>query len=890
MFCLGNLQLPHISSMEDIVLDLSEIEETNSVSSCFASEDTTEDSGVMSSLSDIVSLDSQNDSMRSREKSVDAQETLTEIDSMFVAEACSAQSGSSHSDESGNIQRLNPQWPMLLQVPTGILLLLQRNKIDENMVEAKFENSDVFIAAQLQQTLDALDEDLAAMEGLHEDYESKSLFSEMINGAPCPPVKNAEAVQDISPSVPVTIIDEVPEGDITVQSDTEKESPFSPKIDGAEDNLDHHTSLGKPRNENHNTFYVDDDSPSKSLLQEQSPKEEFRHQNEEEPKCEFEMPISSYEKGNEGNEGQEIISKDWFDSEVSNAEVMAANVNIMSDVNRTKEKVRPPNEVDTKEDSLSKTKTELGLKHLSAKAHDEKEHAPSPSIWSHRVHNGITNYEPKLGLTTFKIVPPKPEVKYFDRGTSLSTGAIKIDELGNLVVPNVSDTKNVTVNTASSETEQTLTKKAKAYWTSNSMDKQLGEFPVSCSAKPVVNSKPLSKISSKIRLDCLTNLKVPLVDSNVVENNVEKAKPLVHVPQSSVKILTVPVVNTDKVELPFQKPQRRTSSHYVASAIAKRMDTSQFKTNQERHYKGEEMSNGKGLKTETEPLPKRCVVMAKYCTAETQPTETRKPCSDTFNCSKNVSNTLPLGARSGLMNNTANIKSENQSNPTNCYSEPFTRTPFKDSGIIRGEPCCSSIQNVILRETSYVLNQMKEQNDPTSPSFFHKTSHAHSSSPTFSSLVKSMRGHPGNSESELNGTLTIKHVVPEKDEKLGSALTRNKLESDIKDDNIYNVFGPKKKFKPVIQKSLPKDTSLHSALMEAIQTSGGRETLRKISPSTINGTQKKPFCTEPENARSALLAAIRGHCGTSKLKKVRIQYWDLFSSLLICCITLSLWP
>ncbi|KFR16328.1 Protein cordon-bleu, partial [Opisthocomus hoazin] len=53
--------------VDDTVLELSEMEETASESSCFASEDTTEDSGVVSSPSDIVSLDSQNESMKLRD-------------------------------------------------------------------------------------------------------------------------------------------------------------------------------------------------------------------------------------------------------------------------------------------------------------------------------------------------------------------------------------------------------------------------------------------------------------------------------------------------------------------------------------------------------------------------------------------------------------------------------------------------------------------------------------------------------------------------------------------------------------------------------------------------------------------------------------------------------
>lgn len=42
------------------------------------------------------------------------------------------------------------------------------------------------------------------------------------------------------------------------------------------------------------------------------------------------------------------------------------------------------------------------------------------------------------------------------------------------------------------------------------------------------------------------------------------------------------------------------------------------------------------------------------------------------------------------------------------------------------------------------------------------------------------------------------------------------------------VFGPIKKFKPVICRSVEKETSLHSSLMEAIQTGGGRDRLKKV--------------------------------------------------------------
>lgn len=72
-----------------MVLELSEAEETASESSCFASEDTTEDSGVVTSPSDVVSLDSKNDSMKLRDISlVNGYMDSTEADAIYDTETC----------------------------------------------------------------------------------------------------------------------------------------------------------------------------------------------------------------------------------------------------------------------------------------------------------------------------------------------------------------------------------------------------------------------------------------------------------------------------------------------------------------------------------------------------------------------------------------------------------------------------------------------------------------------------------------------------------------------------------------------------------------------------------------------------------------------------------
>ncbi|ELK12687.1 Protein cordon-bleu [Pteropus alecto] len=82
--------------------DAPEAEETVSVGSCFASEDTTEDSGVMMSPSDTVSLDSQHDSMKSRGRWATDQEGCSDQDLAGTPELGPRRSPSWETDSSGH--------------------------------------------------------------------------------------------------------------------------------------------------------------------------------------------------------------------------------------------------------------------------------------------------------------------------------------------------------------------------------------------------------------------------------------------------------------------------------------------------------------------------------------------------------------------------------------------------------------------------------------------------------------------------------------------------------------------------------------------------------------------------------------------------------------------
>lgn len=47
-------------------------------------------------------------------------------------------------------------------------------------------------------------------------------------------------------------------------------------------------------------------------------------------------------------------------------------------------------------------------------------------------------------------------------------------------------------------------------------------------------------------------------------------------------------------------------------------------------------------------------------------------------------------------------------------------------------------------------------------------------------------------------------------------------------DLPVSMFGPVKKFRPVVCRHVEKEMSLHSSLMDAIQTGRGRDGLRKV--------------------------------------------------------------
>ncbi|NXS22302.1 COBL protein, partial [Mystacornis crossleyi] len=754
---------------------------------------------------------------------------------------------------------------------------------DEAVALAKHENEDAFIAARLQQTLADLDEDLEAVDGVSNsdsDYTSEALNLH---------IRKVEAVQDVSISVPVTIIDDAPEVS-TSNSDENQEVEIRVSQNISADSVNARNFTN--RNNNAGSFdkgHTDGGAVCKDLIYQQPCENEFSHLPVEQRRDMFESLTSSFEKRSEKNLRLELSPKHGMKSEECKSKLSPSHSKATTEISTAKEKLNPFNECSSRERSLKKSKSELEIKWPPAKK-TEVEEVPSTPTWCHRAQNSGSSYEPKMGLTTFKVVPPKPEVRHFDRGVSLSTGAIKIDELGNLIGPNTSVSKQVQ-GSSSDESEEIHIGKVKAFWRSSSMEKQSDDPAEHFPKKSAVttNSKPFT-IKHEHKPVCLAAPRPAApqtVTTQVSERQSENAserqsenertKPALSVTQSQVTPLAAPTMAKDKLELPFVKPHRRTSSQYVASAIARHINATTFRSDtMEYHEKDEKKQVVGEVKNEAEVSPKRCIIVAKYSPVETESAETRETLSSIFAYSQKASHRFTPGDNSGMENKIVNIRAPNQGTPLSFYkkntSVPLTKSSSKDNSSAEDDHGLNSKQSIAEKKTRPVFDQKCESLTHTNSASSLKSPDLQGVPSSFSSSLRVTKWRPTNgvqvsslkASPELSGAAV--NAESEQEEKPDDSDINTVSELDVSVQT--NIFGPKKKFKPVVQKPVPKDTSLHSALMEAIQTGGGKEKLRKVSNNALNGSHRKPSYAEPENERSALLAAIRGYSGTSKLKKI----------------------
>ncbi|KAG8510556.1 Protein cordon-bleu [Galemys pyrenaicus] len=493
---------------------------------------------------------------------------------------------------------------------------------------------------------------------------------------------------------------------------------------------------------------------------------------------------------------------------------------------------------------------------------DNKNNVSAPPSWQWGQNPG-GSYGLKHGLTTYKIVPPKSEMKHYDRGVSLSTGAIKIDELGNLVSPRATVGKTTVLTSPAPEAETQPIGKIKEFWRSNSVEKNCQ--PTECSAKrnpTVTPTTPEKSQQSRLRAEPTSQepkVIVPQQQLTHHENGKHVEEKSSQPPMAAACHVKVPAANV--TEVPFLKPQKRTSSQYVASAIAKRIGSPKTSANMVRKYDNAgKTSEGRALELKGQP---EAVKDGVTTSPSLQPHKhsAESPCGHFPNTNREE---LAVGVLPKKEVCSFYRKLSTQDNPADTHRRAYV-------------PSVTSSQKVSLsvRQSCDFSGKQSTSNHKASSASDAKfmLNNTHAPAPRSGddqtagkAQVNGVRWVPIHSEPPnapaVSGTNGHAGQEPlEQEDKQGTP---------CENDGTFppSIFGPKKKFRPVVQKPAPKDTSLHSALMEAIHSAGGKDRLRKTAEHTSGRGSKEPSYSEAESERSALLAAIRGHRGSSSLRKV----------------------
>ncbi|XP_077895862.1 protein cordon-bleu isoform X7 [Ictidomys tridecemlineatus] len=793
-------------SGDGVPLVPSEAEETVSVGSCFASEDTTEDSGVMSSPSDIISLDSQHDSLKSKDKWATDQEDCSDQDLTGTPELGPQKSSSWERNGCGNSH---------LRSEKAIIVL---NNDEE-----------LFITGQFHKTLAELDEDLEEME---ESYETDtSSLTSSTNGVSHHSMQDAIIPNSGADSIPVTFIGEV-----------------------SDDPVD--SGLFSNRNNNAGSFDMG------SVACRRDPQASFQtghSQPHERMREEAPDPYTpSYDLR---KETQSSTSQDGNFIEIG-PKVTSFISKLQIDGLSAKEKGKLP--------VLGYSETthpaqRVNLQPKSEKESNGKTTVSAPPSWYQQGQTPRGSYGLKCGLTTYKIVPPKSEMRCYDRNVSLSTGAIKIDELGNLVSPHVNSSRTIPISSSVIETEAQPIGKVKEFWRCSSLEKQLNQ-PTDCSTKRNPSTTTTTTMPAKPqpnnRLQVAPTLTAPQQQAGPQECRTHLEEGSSRPPSSVTCHMKVPAANT--TEVTFLKPQRRTSSQYVASAIAKRIGPPKVHTDVVRQHNNVEKCHVvRAPKLPGEPVTvKHDTAPNLYSEARGHTHEAKQP---GVSLPSNAGGESATGAQPrGEVSSTCG-KLSTQDCPATVHRSsyfPLVRSSQKDHVSV-GQSCgFNEKQGASNQKTSSASDPglTLDRAHPPPP----RLADAQSSS---RALVNGYTGAPDKSKPPDSPKVpsTSSHIVLEMEQK------PNSLSTDVHETDGTlppSIFGPKKKFKPVVQRPVPKDTSLHSALMEAIHSAGGKEKLRKTAEHTLEGGPKKPSYTEAESERSALLAAIRGHSGAHSLRKV----------------------
>ncbi|XP_054543524.2 protein cordon-bleu isoform X11 [Pan troglodytes] len=754
---------------------LSEAEETVSVGSCFASEDTTEDSGVMSSPSDIVSLDSQQDSMKYKDKWATDQEDCSDQDLAGTPD-------------------LGPQKSPLWEKNGSENSHLRTEKA----VTASNDEEDLLIAGEFHKTLAELDEDLEEMEDSYET-DTSSLTSS-IHGASnhCP--QDAMIPHGDTDAIPVTFIGEV-----------------------SDDPVD--SGLFSNRNNNAGSFDSEGVARRRASLAPLQAEHSQAHE-----KAREEVPAlhpASRDIGKGIRVALSNISKDGNLMETApRVTSFASNLHTDNLNAKVKDKV-----YGCADGERTQATERVNSQPVNEKDSNDKNAALAPTSWHQRGQNPGKSYRLKHGLTTYKIIPPKSEMRCYDRDVSLSTGAIKIDELGNLVSPHTTGIRIISLSSSVPEAESQPIGKVKEFWRCNSVEKHLGRPSESSARGPPSTPVPTQTQHPESRLQADPKPISPQQKSAHHEGRNPLGEGRNQPPTMGMGHMRVPAAHT--TEVTFLKPQRRTSSQYVASAIAKRIGAPKVHADVVRpHGHAEKGYAGRAPVLAAPPVTvKDDRTSSPHSETQGWKDGAQWPCVTPPN---NHGEDLAVGAppRGEVIGPHRKLSTQDRPaaiHRSSCFS--LVQSSQRDRVSV-GQSCGFSGKQSTSSQEASSASEPRRAPDGTDPPPPH-TSDTQACSKELANGCVRAPGH-GEPSHPPGGSGTESHILLEREEK-PSVFSTDGNETD----SIWppSIFGPKKKFKPVVQRPVPKDTSLHSALMEAIHSAGGKDRLRKVASSASEELQ-----------------------------------------------------
>ncbi|XP_069393439.1 protein cordon-bleu isoform X3 [Paralichthys olivaceus] len=498
------------------------------------------------------------------------------------------------------------------------------------------------------------------------------------------------------------------------------------------------------------------------------------------------------------------------------------------------------------------------------------------------------NVTSRFGMKTFTVVPPKPSVMHSATGNSADTsiaGPIKIDDQGNMMKMGISLSKvggSSESGINASIPESPLLGKAKAFWSSNErqespvsqnkgqINKAKDNTPLSISDSTWKTSntehlqrtksipyKPAEKLQPKEMVK--EEVKKPVKDIHVakeveMENKISVSK---NIQQPSNKpVLPAPLLPDPRRDLLFLKPSRRTSSHYVASAINKYTPKTSAKPNSIPNIPES------SVKAQAVGFQRfgRSIQVNPHQSSQSSLSENKE--------NDSASKPNPSGPKrsmsfpeyvSGSQRDFGEVRPDRGGfgscvGPTKGSSNTLERETAKNQHIQSSGP---TQINVTTNNDRDDIKRIQ----PRSPSLAQ-------SSPPHSSAKPPTAAKTSIPSSTKDMTKAAPHLMH--DARPQPSVT---VSDSVDAPQPVTLFGPVKKFRPVISRSVERETSVHSSLMEAIQTGGGRDRLKKISNSASSCTNKGSY-VEEENERSALLAAIRAQSPSGRLRKTKSEAAD----------------